>query len=111
MTENKATDNKMTERKNSGANSIRRPKGFIPGARGPAGENAHEQGWQLNEEERTRIAKSMQGKTGGRDYNYGARDFGDRPVDTSSTDATAQQSRNRQSSMKANSNLRERALQ
>ena len=74
----------MAESRNAVVNSVRRPKGFSPGARGPAGENAHEQGWQLNEEERTRIAKSMQGKTGGRDYNYGARDFGDKPASASS---------------------------
>jgi len=105
------TDNRSSERKNSDANPKRRPKGFSPGARGPAGENAHEQGWQLNEEERTRIAKSMQGKTGGKDYNYGARDFGDRPIDTSSADATAQQppAQPRQSSGKTNSSSRERA--
>src|SRR6478752_6325722 len=104
----------MNDRKNNDANPMRRPKGFSPGLRGPAGENAHEQGWQLNEEERMRIAKSMQGKTGGRDYNYGARDFGDRPVDTSSTNdqaSSAQQTQARQTSTKANSNSRERARQ
>ena len=102
----------MTEKRNNDSNSTRRPKGFSPGLRGPAGENAHEQGWQLNEEERTRTAKSMTGKTGGRDYNYGARDFGDRPVDTSSTDhqsSSGQQTPARQASMKTNLNQRERA--
>lgn len=74
----------MAQSRNAQVNPIRRPKGFSPGARGPAGENAHEQGWQLNEEERTRVAKSLQGKTGGRDYNYGARDFGDKPTSASS---------------------------
>jgi hypothetical protein len=104
----------MAENRNNAVNSMRRPKGFSPGARGPAGENAHEQGWQLNEEERTRIAKSMQGKTGGRDYNYGARDFGDRPTDASSADgqnSSSQQMQGRQSSTKANTNPRERARQ
>jgi hypothetical protein len=104
----------MNDRKSNDANSMRRPKGFSPGARGPAGENAHEQGWQLNEEERTRVAKSMQGKTGGRDYNYGARDFGDRPEDTSSAtpqNSTAHHSQARQSSTKSTSNSRDRARQ
>ena len=102
----------MTEKRNYDSNSMRRPKGFSPGLRGPAGENAHEQGWQLNEEERSRTAKSMTGKTGGRDYNYGARDFGDRPVDTSSADhqsPSAQQSQARHASLKTNSNSRDRA--
>jgi hypothetical protein len=104
----------MAENRNNGVNSMRRPKGFSPGARGPAGENAHEQGWQLNEEERTRVAKSMQGKMGGRDYNYGAREFGDRSVDTSSTNgqsSSSQQIQGRQSSTKINTNPRERARQ
>jgi hypothetical protein len=103
----------MAENRNHDVNSMRRPKGFSPGARGPAGENAHEQGWQLNEEERTRTAKSMQGKTGGRDYNYGARDFGDRPVDTSSVESqnSSQQGQGRQSSIKTNTNPRDRARQ
>jgi hypothetical protein len=90
---------------------MRRPKGFSPGARGPAGENAHEQGWQLNEEERTRIAKLMQGKTGGRDST--TRDFGDKPRDTSSANAplqsSAQQAHGKQSFSRINSNPRERS--
>ena len=102
----------MAENRNGQVNSLRRPKGFSPGARGPAGENAHEQGWQLKEEERTRIAKSMQGKTGGRDYNYGARDFGDKPVDTSSAKdqtSSARQKHAGHSSLRINSNPRDRA--
>jgi hypothetical protein len=101
----------MAENRNAQVNPIRRPKGFSPGARGPAGENAHEQGWQLNEEERTRVAKSLQGKTGGRDFNYGARDFGDRPTNAGSTESqrtSSQQIQNRQSSTTINTNQRER---
>jgi len=64
------------------SNSMRRPKGFCPGLRGPSGENAHEQGWRINEEERTKDAKTLQGRTASRDFNYGSRDFGDRPVAT-----------------------------
>lgn len=63
---------------------VRRPRGFSPGTTGAAGANAHEQGWQLNEEERSNTAKSLVGKTGGTDYNYGAQDFGDTPEDMSS---------------------------
>jgi hypothetical protein len=102
----------MTDKARNDSNSMRRPKGFSPGLRGPAGENAHEQGWQLNEEERTRVAKSLQGRTGGRDFIYGARDFGDKPVDTSSSNGqnpSAQQTQAKQSSIKVNSNPRDRA--
>jgi hypothetical protein len=74
----------MAEKKINNVETIRRPRGFSLGVRGPAGENAHEQGWQLNEEERTKSAKSLQGRTGGRDFNYGAREFGKSPVDISS---------------------------
>jgi len=52
-------------------------------ARGLASEYAHEQGWRLNEEERTRQAAEQEDAGGGRDYEYGARDFGDTAVDTS----------------------------
>ena len=72
----------MTEKRPS--EQLRKPRGFSPGTTGAAGANAHEQGWQLNEEERSNIAKSLVGKTGGTDYNYGAQDFGDTPEDMSS---------------------------
>jgi len=72
----------MTENR---SNEVRKPRGFSPGTTGTAGENAHEQGWQLNEEERSKTAKSLVGKTGGTDFNYGAQDFGDTPEDMSST--------------------------
>ena len=59
------------------------PRGFGNHTRGLAGEYAHEQGWGLNEEERTRQPEGKQDRDGGTDYEYGARDFGDSPVDTS----------------------------
>lgn len=59
------------------------PRGFGEHARGLAGEYAHEQGWGINEEERTRQAPAEQQADGGVDYDYGAQDFGDTPVDTS----------------------------
>lgn len=61
------------------------PSGFTPRSSGRASERARQQGWQTNEEERTQ--ESEEGKldmNGGTDYDYGARDFGDLPVDTSS---------------------------
>lgn len=61
------------------------PRGFGEHTRGLAGEYAHEQGWGLSEEERR---KMVPGKDGGTDYEYGAQDFGDEAVDTSSARPT-----------------------
>lgn len=61
----------------------REPQGFAEHTRKNPSENAHEQGWGLNEEERTRLPKGKQPTDGGTDYDYGAQDFGDTPVDTS----------------------------
>lgn len=58
------------------------PRGFGEHSRGLASEYAHEQGWGLNEEERTRQDAAPQDMDGGTDYEYGARDFGDEPVNT-----------------------------
>ncbi|HLJ78266.1 MAG TPA: hypothetical protein VKT75_12670, partial [Acidobacteriaceae bacterium] len=41
------------------------------------------QGWGLNQDERTRLPEGKQPWQGGRDYDYGAQDFGDTPEDTS----------------------------
>ena len=56
------------------------PRGFGEHTRGLSGEYAHEQGWGLDVEERTRIAQGPQDISGGNDYDYSARDFGDEPV-------------------------------
>ena len=65
--------------------SIRRePAGFTQHNGGLASEYAREQGWGMNENERTRTGKEKEQPDGGRDYDYGARDFGDEAVDTSS---------------------------
>ena len=56
------------------------PRGLGEHARGIASENAHQQGWGLNEEERAKPAAEATNAVGGTDYNYGARDFGDEPV-------------------------------
>lgn len=60
------------------------PSGFTPRSSGHASERARQQGWQTNEEERTREPEGKLNIDGGTDYDYGARDFGDIPVDTSS---------------------------
>lgn len=59
------------------------PRGFGQRTRGLAGEYAHEQGWGLDVEERTKQAVEPQDIDGGTDYEYGAQDFGDDPVNTS----------------------------
>ena len=59
------------------------PVGFGEHTRGLSGEYAHEQGWGLNEAERTKLPEAKQDFEGGTDYDYGARDFGDTAVDTS----------------------------
>lgn len=58
------------------------PRGFGEHSRGLAGEYAHEQGWGLNLEQRSRQPEKPQNSDGGLDYDYGARDFGDEPVNT-----------------------------
>jgi hypothetical protein len=63
--------------------AAREPLGFTDHTRSLAGEYAHEQGWGLNEEERTKLPDEKQDFEGGIDYEYGARDFGDTAVDTS----------------------------
>lgn len=60
----------------------REPRGFGEHSRGLSGEYAHEQGWGLDEAERARQPETPQDTDGGRDYEYGARDFGDEPVNT-----------------------------
>ncbi len=58
------------------------PRGFGQRTRGLAGEYAHEQGWGLDVEERTKQPDTPQDIDGGGDYEYGAQDFGDVPVNT-----------------------------
>ena len=66
--------------------TIPEPRGLGEHARGLASEYAHEQGWGLREEERTKIATPPDG---GNDYDYGAQDFGDEAANTSSATPTA----------------------
>lgn len=79
MADEKTTDEKVPE-----------PRGFGEHARGLAGEYAHEQGWGLNEAERTAHAPEGTDSLGGTDYDYGAQDFGDEVTDTSSAKPTAE---------------------
>ena len=58
------------------------PRGFGQHSRGLAGENAHEQGWGINLEQRKRESREPQNTDGGTDYDYGAQDFGDEPINT-----------------------------
>jgi hypothetical protein len=58
------------------------PRGFGEHSRGLAGENAHQQGWGLNLEQRRRQSAQPQNTDGGLDYDYGAQDFGDEPINT-----------------------------
>jgi hypothetical protein len=58
------------------------PRGFGEHTRGLAGEYAHEQGWGIEQDARTRQPIGKQNTDGGTDYDYGARDFGDEPVNT-----------------------------
>lgn len=62
--------------------STTEPRGFSEHTRRNSSENAHEQGWGLNEDERRHITAAQE-HLGGTDYEYGARDFGDLPADTS----------------------------
>ncbi len=62
----------------------REPQGFTVHSGGLASEYAREQGWGINEDERTSTPKQKQDYDGGRETDYGARDFGDSAKDTSS---------------------------
>lgn len=60
--------------------STAEPRGFGEHSRGLSGENAHEQGWGLNVEQRKKQSTRPQNTDGGSDYDYGAQDFGDEPI-------------------------------
>jgi hypothetical protein len=64
------------------AEGAEEPRGFGEHTRGLSGEYAHEQGWGLNVEQRKRQSVNPQNTDGGLDYDYGARDFGDEPINT-----------------------------
>jgi hypothetical protein len=70
----------MTTREKKQTEQKVEPRGLGEHARGLAGEYAHEQGWGLNEEQRRKTVPGPQDTDGGTDYDYGAQDFGDEPV-------------------------------
>lgn len=72
----------MAEEKQS-EEQRREPKGFTPRTSKLASEYAREQGWDTNEEERAQTPLEKQPYDGGRDYDYGAQDFGNTAEDTS----------------------------
>ena len=63
--------------------SRRVPAGFTQHSGGLASEYAREQGWGMNVVERTQTPRDKQDGDGGKDHDYGPRDFGDTAVDTS----------------------------
>jgi hypothetical protein len=55
------------------------PQGFTEETNGHSSEAAQEQGWDLNEDERTSPPKNRPAHYGGKGFDYGAQDFGDAP--------------------------------
>lgn len=74
----------MTDENSRQDSEKREPKGFTSHTSGAASEYAREQGWDTNEEQRAQRPPGKQPYDGGRDYDYGAQDFGDTAEDTSS---------------------------
>lgn len=64
------------ERKNK-EEGQKEPSGLGEHERGPASEKAHEQGWGLNEDQRTEQPEGRPAHYGGKGFDYGAQDFGD----------------------------------
>jgi hypothetical protein len=82
----------MAEKENQSPN-LRQPAGFTTHSSGLASEYAREQGWEMNEEERTKTPSQKQDYDGGSDYSYGARDFGDAAFDARSAQIAPERSR------------------
>lgn len=72
------------------------PEGFSTHTRGSSSENARDQGWGLNQNERARDAGGPQNATGGSGYDYGAHDFSDTPSDTREARAIGSSTEERQ---------------
>ncbi len=64
------------------------PRGFGEHTRRSSSENAHAQGWGLNEDERRYIPPAQQ-RRGGTDDDYVAQDFGDTPADRRTAQSAA----------------------
>ncbi len=76
------------------------PQGFTVHSSGLASEYARELGWGINQEERTKTPHQKQNYDGGRNYNYGARDFGDSAADTSSAQTAVESNKSRHTRQK-----------
>lgn len=96
----------MTGKSQDKDRNRRQPVGFTPQSSGLAGEYAREQGWGLNEEERRKAPATKQNLDGGTDYEYGARDFGDSAVDTSSARPRSHQPAEKRATAKKSSHGR-----
>jgi hypothetical protein len=80
-----------TNEKHQEASSVPvEPRGFGKRSRGLGAEYAHEQGWGLDVDERTKIPHSPENARG-KEYDYGARDFGDEPRNTEDTQSEVPQ--------------------
>lgn len=86
--------------KDSQQSGPRVPQGFTVHSSGLASEYAREQGWGINEDERTKTPQKKQDYDGGRNYDYGARDFGDSAVDTSTARPPAERNKTRPTPMR-----------
>jgi hypothetical protein len=81
---------------NAAGLGTRVPQGFTVHSSGLASEYARELGWGINEEERTKALGQKQDYDGGRNYDYGAQDFGDAAVDTTSAERRDERNKTRQ---------------
>jgi hypothetical protein len=71
-----------TDEKQQEASSVPvEPRGFGKHTHGLAAEYAHEQGWGLDIDERTKLSQTPENPRC-KEYDYGARDFGDEPRST-----------------------------
>lgn len=77
--------------KDSHNSGSREPQGFTVHHSGLASEYARELGWGINVDERTKTPKQKQDYDGGRNYEYGAQDFGDTAADAGSAQAVPEQ--------------------
>lgn len=75
---------------------MRVPQGFTVHSSGLASEYAREQGWGINEEERTKTLRQKQDYDGGKEYDCGAGNFGYTAQGTRSAHPPAEQNKMRQ---------------
>ena len=84
----------MPERESQ--NSEKRvPQGFTVHSSKLASVHARELGWGINEEDRTSTPQQKQNYDGARNYGYGARNFGDTALDSTSAQRPVEPSKGR----------------